>query len=93
MPMTDIPILVDAPYPDALASGPATPAGGKRRQLDTPNFRARELKELKFDGTAAPGALKLADDQCGTCRYRSVASQFQTTRANHIETASGRQQL
>ena len=55
---------------------------------DTPNFRARELKELKFDGTAAPGALTLATTHTAHVGTAG-ASKFQAIRANHIETRPG----
>lgn len=55
---------------------------------DTPNFRSRELKELKFDGTAAPGSLQLATTNVS--HVGTVAdTRFQTIRSNHIETRPG----
>jgi flagellar basal-body rod protein FlgB len=55
---------------------------------DTPNFRPRELKELKFDGTAAPGSLTLATTHASHVGAAEV-SQFQVVRANQIETRPG----
>lgn len=88
MPMTDIPILSmlrtrmhwHQDRQHVLAENVAN--------SDTPNFRARELKELKFDGTAAPGGLKLATTNAAHVGTVGV-SQFQTTQASHIETRPG----
>jgi flagellar basal-body rod protein FlgB len=55
---------------------------------DTPHFRPRDLKELRFDGTAAPGSLTLATTNAAHVGTAG-ASQFQTVGANHIETRPG----
>jgi flagellar basal-body rod protein FlgB len=88
MPITDIPILSmlrtrmhwHQDRQHVLAENVAN--------SDTPNFRPRELKELKFDGTTAPGALRLATTNAAHVGIAG-ATQFQAQRANHIETRPG----
>ena len=60
MPMTDIPILSMLRTRMHWHQDRQRLLAENVANSDTPNFRPRELKELKFDGTAAPGALKLA---------------------------------
>lgn len=55
---------------------------------DTPNFRPRELKELKFDGAGAPGALTLATTHAAHVTPAG-STKFHATRANHVETRPG----
>jgi flagellar basal-body rod protein FlgB len=55
---------------------------------DTPKFRPRDLRELKFDGPGTPGALTLAQTNVAHVAPAGQTS-FQTMRANHIETRPG----
>jgi flagellar basal-body rod protein FlgB len=55
---------------------------------DTPNFRPRELRELKFDANAGPGAVRLATTNLAHVGSPGAAS-FEAMRANHIETRPG----
>jgi flagellar basal-body rod protein FlgB len=55
---------------------------------DTPNFRPRELKELKFDGGKASGALTLATTHAAHV-IPAGSTRFDAGRASHIETRPG----
>jgi len=88
MPITDVPILSMLRTKMHWHQDRQHLLAENVANSDTPNFRPRELKELKFDGTGAPGAVTLATTNPAHVATAG-ATPFQTVRANLVETRPG----